>query len=129
MSHIWLRHEYKPDERRAPITPEQAGVLVAANHEVTVESSPTRVFPDGAYREHGAAIVVPGTWHDAPGGAFILGIKEVLQEEITSDNLALRHRHIYFAHVFKGQLHAPVTMRRFALGRGTLLDLEYLVDD
>ena len=53
----------------------------------------------------------------------------MLQEEITADNLALRHRHIYFAHVFKGQLHASVTMRRFALGRGTLLDLEYLVDE
>ena len=78
--------------------------------------------------QHGATIAAPGTWHDAPDGAFILGIKEVLQEEITADNLALRHRHIYFAHVFKGQSHAPVTMRRFALGRGTLLDLEYLVD-
>ena len=102
---------------------------MAAGYEVTVESSPTRVFPDDAYRAQGAAIVVRGTWHDAPGGAFILGIKEVLQEEITTDNLALRHRHIYFAHVYKGQSHTPVTMRRFALGRGTLLDLEYLVDD
>ncbi len=129
MSHLWLRHEYKPDERRAPITPEQVGALVAAGHQVTVESSPARVFPDGAYREHGATLAAPGTWHDAPDGAFILGIKEVLQEEITADNLALRHRHIYFAHVFKGQSHAPVTMRRFALGRGTLLDLEYLVDE
>ncbi len=53
----------------------------------------------------------------------------MLQEEITTDNVALRHRHIYFAHVYKGQSHTPVTMRRFALGRGTLLDLEYLVDD
>ena len=129
MSHLWLRHEYKPDERRAPITPEQVGVLVAAGHEVTVESSPARVFADDDYRAHGAVIAAPGTWHDAPGGAFILGIKEVLQEEITTDNLALRHRHIYFAHVYKGQSHAPVTMRRFALGQGTLLDLEYLVDD
>ena len=129
MSHLWLRHEYKPDERRAPITPEQVGTLVAAGHEVTVESSPTRVFPDRAYREHGATVAAAGTWHDAPGGAFILGIKEVLQEEITTDNLALRHRHIYFAHVYKGQAHTPVTMRRFALGRGTLLDLEFLVDD
>ena len=129
MSHLWLRHEYKPDERRAPITPEQVGVIVAAGHEVTVESSPGRVFPDLAYRERGAAIAAPGTWHEAPCGAFILGIKEVLQGEITTDNLALRHRHIYFAHVFKGQAHAPVTMRRFALGRGTLLDLEYLVDE
>ncbi len=129
MSHLWLRHEYKPDERRAPVTPEQVGVLVSAGHEVTVESSPTRVFPDDAYGAHGAAIAPPGTWHDAPVGAFILGIKEVLQAEITADNLALRHRHIYFAHVYKGQAHTPVTMRRFALGRGTLLDLEYLVDD
>lgn len=129
MSHLWLRHEYKPDERRAPVTPEQVGVIVAAGHEVTVESSPTRVFPDRAYHEQGAAIAAPGTWHEAPSGAFILGIKEVLQAEITADNLALRHRHIYFAHVFKGQAHAPMTMRRFALGRGTLLDLEYLVDE
>ena len=129
MSLIWLRHEYKNNERRAPITPEQVGVLVSAGHAVTVESSPTRVFPDRAYREHGAQIVAPGTWHDAPGSAFILGIKEVLQEEITDRNLALKHRHIYFAHVFKGQSLTPATMRRFALGRGTLLDLEYLVDE
>ena len=128
MSLIWLRHEYKSDERRAPITPEQVGVLVAAGHEVTVESSSGRVFPDHAYRAQGAEIVPPGTWHDAPGRAFILGIKEVLQEEITAHNLALKHRHIYFAHVFKGQSLTPVTMRRFALGQGTLLDLEYLVD-
>ena len=129
MSHLWLRHEYKPDERRAPITPEQVGTLVAAGHEVTVESSPTRVFADEDYRKQGADIVPCGTWHAAPEGAFILGIKEVLQEEITADNLLLHHRHIYFAHVFKGQAHAPVTMRRFAMGRGTLLDLEYLVDE
>lgn len=129
MSLIWLRHEYKSNERRAPITPEQVGVLVSSGHEVTVESSTGRVFPDAAYRAHGARIVAPGTWHDAPGSAFILGIKEVLQEEITDGNLALKHRHIYFAHVFKGQVLTPVTMRRFALGRGTLLDLEYLVDE
>ena len=128
MALIWLRHEYKPDERRAPITPEQVGTLIATGHEVTVESSPSRVFPDDAFRAQGARIVAPGTWHDAPARAFILGIKEVLQEEIADHNLALRHRHIYFAHVFKGQAMTPVTMRRFALGRGTLLDLEYLVD-
>ncbi len=129
MSLIWLRHEYKPDERRAPITPEQAGTLTAAGHEVAVESSSSRVFPDDAYRRYGAEIVAPGTWHDAPARAFILGIKEVLQEEIAAHNLALKHRHIYFAHVFKGQSMTPVTMRRFALGQGTLLDLEYLVDE
>ena len=128
MSLIWLRHEYKSDERRAPITPEQAGVLVSAGHEVTVESSPSRVFADESYRAQGAKVVPPGTWHNAPGRAFILGIKEVLQEEITAHNLALKHRHIYFAHVFKGQSLTPVTMRRFVLGQGTLLDLEYLVD-
>ena len=129
MSLIWLRHEYKPDERRAPITPEQVGTLTAAGHEVAVESSPSRVFTDDAYRRHGGEIVAPGTWHDAPAKAFILGIKEVLQEEIAAHNLALKHRHIYFAHVFKGQALTPVTMRRFALGQGTLLDLEYLVDE
>ena len=129
MSLIWLRHEYKRYERRAPITPEQVGVLVASGHEVTVESSPNRVFADDAYRTHGAKIVAPGTWHDAPDNAFILGIKEVLQEEITDSNLALKHRHIYFAHVYKGQSLTPVTMRRFALGRGTLFDLECLVDE
>ena len=129
MSHVWLRHEYKPDERRAPITPEQVGQLIALGHQVSVEKSPHRVFADAAYQAHGAELVAAGSWYQAPGAAFILGIKEVLQEEIHADNLALKHRHIYFAHVFKGQRATPETMRRFRLGSGTLLDLEYLVDE
>ena len=129
MSHIWLRHEYKPNERRAPITPAQVGLLVASGHVVTVESSTSRVFEDREYAKHGADIVLPGTWHHAPKMAFILGIKEKLQDEIHAENSALQHRHIYFAHVFKGQKCTPETMHRFTAGRGTLLDLEYLVDD
>ena len=128
MSHLWLRHEYKSNERRAPITPEQVGLLTAKSHKVTVESSSARVFADRHYKYQGAEIVAPGSWHRAPQNAFVLGIKEELQDKIHAGNSALQHRHIYFAHVFKGQRCTPETMRRFTAGKGTLLDLEYLVD-
>ena len=41
----------------------------------------------------------------------------------------LRHRHVFFAHAYKGQVGGPEVLRRFVAGGGTLLDLEAMVDD
>ena len=39
------------------------------------------------------------------------------------------HRHIFFGHAYKGQDGAADLLRRFQAGGGSLLDIEYLVDD
>jgi hypothetical protein len=120
-THVWLRAETKPLEQRTALTPAGARVLLEAGFEVTVEDSPQNIFPLDDYRAAGCSIAAPGSWKDAPGGAFVLGLKE-----LDEDVFPLAHRHIYFAHVFKGQEGADDVLRRFVRGGGALYDLEYL---
>lgn len=120
---LWLRHETKPFEERTPLTPGACRTLIKLGHKVAVESSKNRIFEDREYKEAGCEIVRPGSWITAPTDAFILGLKE-----LPEDTYPLNHRHIYFAHAFKGQNGARDLLKRFVIGGGKLYDLEYLTD-
>lgn len=124
MTQIWLRAETKPLEQRTALTPEGARTLLDAGFRVTVEEGPQNIFPVDDYRSAGCEIAAPGSWREAPREAFVLGLKE-----LPDDNFPLEHRHIYFAHVYKGQAGAEDVLRRFVTGGGTLYDLEYLTFD
>jgi saccharopine dehydrogenase (NAD+, L-lysine-forming) len=121
--HVWIRSESRSTERRAPVVPADVPLLLDARFEVTVEESSQRIFDIEEYAAAGAAVVGEGTWPDAPEDAYVLGIKELPDEPA-----ALHHRHIYFAHAFKGQEDAGRTLERFRRGGGRLLDVEYLTD-
>ena len=123
-THIWLRAETKPLEQRTALTPAGAGTLLAAGFRVTVEDGPQSIFPIDDYRSAGCNIAAAGAWREAPREAFVLGLKE-----LPDDTFPLEHRHIYFAHVYKGQAGAEDVLRRFVTGGGTLYDLEYLTFD
>ncbi|OIQ20707.1 MAG: hypothetical protein BM556_01850 [Bacteriovorax sp. MedPE-SWde] len=121
---IWLRDETKPFEERSALTPEAAKVLMLLGHEVIVESSKNRIFKDEEYSRLGCTITKSNSWiTNAPAGAIIIGLKELEEKEFP-----LIHRHIHFAHVYKGQDGAKETLDRFIQGGGKLYDLEYLVD-
>jgi len=122
--HIWMRAETRPNERRTALLPDGAAQLLAQGHKVTVEDSKTRVVPASEYMAVGCRIAPEGSWRDAPPEAIILGLKE-----LPEDGTPLRHRHIMFGHAFKGQPAGQVLLDRFRAGGGTLLDLEYLVDE
>jgi saccharopine dehydrogenase (NAD+, L-lysine-forming) len=120
---VWLRHELRRTECRAPVTPDDARRLVEGGFEVTVEESPQRVFRLDRYAEAGCRTTGAGGWPHAPDDAYVLGLKELPDEPS-----ALRHRHVYFGHAYKGQPGAGRLLRRFQAGGGALLDLEWLVD-
>ena len=119
--HLWLRHETRETERRAPLVPHDAARLVADGVRVTVEESPQRVFDVEAYRSGGCGTAAAGSWVDAPDDAVVLGIKELPDGPST-----LRHRHVFFGHAYKGQDGAEALLRRFVDGGGELLDFEYV---
>ncbi len=121
---IWLRAESKADEARCVLTPAQCGVLVKNGMEVFVENSKQRIFEGQEFAENGCSMVEPNDWRDAPDDAWILGLKE-----LPDDDSALRHRHIYFAHAYKNQPGWEKLLGRFAKGGGQLYDLEYLLDE
>lgn len=123
-AHLWIRHEARATERRAPVVPADVRRLLDAGLSVTVEESPQRVFAIDEYAAAGASIAPTGSWVDAPEDVFVLGIKE-----LPAEPAELHHRHIYFAHAFKGQSDAVETLTRFREGRGRLYDIEFLTDD
>ena len=121
---IWLRAEIKPGEARRPLTPQEAKTLVANGFDITVEESATSAIPADQYTDSGCSIAAAGSWRDAPANAYILGLKE-----LPDDETALYHRHIYFAHAYKKQTGWQRLLQRFGDAGGSLLDLEYLLDD
>jgi saccharopine dehydrogenase (NAD+, L-lysine-forming) len=123
-THLWIRSEARETERRAPVVPADVERLLHVGFRVTVEESAQRVFPIEEYEQVGAAVAPAGSWVVAPEDAYVVGIKELPEEP-----QALEHRHIYFAHAFKGQSDARETLTRFQRGGGTLLDVEYLTDE
>lgn len=121
---IWLRHEPRDNEARTPMTPSGAAQLIARGWRVAVEDAPDRCIPTAEYRDVGCDIQSAGSWRTAPEDAVILGLKE-----LPEDGTPLVHHHIMFGHAYKGQPSGRILLDRFAQGGGTLLDLEYLVDD
>eukprot|EP00794_Sanderia_malayensis_P012780 gene12780-14091_t len=119
--HFWLREETKPNEGRAPLTPQACKDLLNSGFKVTVERSQQRIFADEEYGLAGCTLVSGGKWRDAPSDAFILGIKELPQ-----DSFPLTHKHIYFGHVYKNQEGWKDLLNRFKAGGGALLDVEYM---
>ncbi|UXU75836.1 MULTISPECIES: saccharopine dehydrogenase [unclassified Paracoccus (in: a-proteobacteria)] len=124
MVHLWLRSETRPNEQRAPLTPEGARDLIARGFRITVEDSRHRILPTAAYAEMGAEIAPPDSWPSAPAAALILGLKELPEADTP-----LPHRHIMFGHAYKGQPPGHRLLRRLARGGGALYDLEYLTDE
>lgn len=121
---LWLRSETKLHERRTPLVPEHAAELVRSKHKVVVERCENRIFCDDEYENAGCKMVDAGTWPDAPKSAYIIGIKE-----LPVSDKPLIHKHIYFAHAYKGQEGAAQLLARFKTGKGLLYDLEFLTNN
>jgi NAD/NADP transhydrogenase alpha subunit len=58
---LWVRHEVRLSERRAPIVPTDARLLVEQGIAVTVEDAPQRIFPTSDYATAGCRIAAPGS--------------------------------------------------------------------
>lgn len=120
---LWIRNEIKENEYRAPITPDDAKIIISLGHEVYLESSNYRIFHDDEYEQIGCHIVNPYEWADAPAKYYILGIKE-----LPTNNEPIKHNHIYFSHSYKNKVFGLPLLDRFKKGGGQLYDLEYLED-
>jgi hypothetical protein len=78
-----------------------------------------------AHLSAGATLVDGGAWWSAPLGCFIVGLKELPE----NDTRPLAHRHIFFGHCYKGQYGWRELLHRFVTGGGALLDMEFLNDE
>lgn len=122
--HIWLRAETKALEERRALSPRNAKKLIEHGYQLSIERSGQSIFGDTEYEEMGCELVAENSWQNrAPADAYILGLKELL-----CSSAPLSHRHIYFAHAYKGQEGWQDVLGRFRAGGGSLYDLEYLTN-
>lgn len=121
---LHLRSETKPLEHRSCLTPTTTKKLIDAGYTVNVERSPERIFDDAEFEAVGATLVPEGSWVDAPTDHIIVGLKELLEEDFP-----LKHVFVHFHHCYKQQDGWEKVLSRYPRGGGTLLDLEFLVDD
>ena len=120
---LLVRAEARETERRAPLVPADAAVLVAEGWAISVERCDRRVFADAAYEEAGCTLVDSDTWMDQSPDTLILGVKELPESPD-----ALSGAYAHFAHLYKEQRGWQDDLARYVRGGGTLYDLEYLTD-
>ncbi len=118
---IGIRREDKNRwERRAPLTPEDVGDLIARHGlGLHVQPSPIRIFPDERYAAAGATLR-----EDLSECDLILGVKEV------PTALLLPHTgYCFVSHTIKCQLYNMPMLRRLLDLGDTLFDYELITDD
>jgi len=116
---IALRREDKnPWERRVPASPELVRRLVEEGFELRVERSPTRTWPDEAWRAVGARLV-----DDLAGCPLVLGVKEIPPEKLEPGAV-----YVFFSHTIKGQPGSMPLLKRILELGCTLVDYECVVD-
>jgi alanine dehydrogenase len=93
---IGIPKEIKPLEGRVALTPEAAGELTRAGHEVAVQAGAGEPsgYPDSAYRAHGVAIL--------PDAAALYGHAQLVvkvKEPIAPEYELLRSDHVLFSYL------------------------------
>ena len=110
MTHLWIRAEERPNEKRVGVTPNGVKSLLQAGFDVTIERDSTRAISIESYS--GAQVAGTGDWRSAPKEAIIIGLKE-LPEEITP----LHHRQTgQPRHDFRGDGIHPAQRRKSSRG-------------
>lgn len=119
MNRIGMKRETKNKwERRAPLSPGAVRQLIQNGHEVLVEPSSIRIYPDEEYRKAGAVISA-----DTGTADLIIGIKEIPEAEIE-----IGKSHLFFSHTIKGQAYNMPMLREFIDRQATLIDYERITD-
>jgi len=106
-------------ERRVPVTPEDVGKLLTGGIDVTVQSSPLRIYPDEQFSEVGARVS-----DDLDDADLIIAVKEIPKELIAQGKA-----YIFFSHTIKGQDYNMPLLRTLMDRGATLMDYERVVDE
>ncbi len=107
-------------ERRVPLTPAHVSALnTRHNLDITVQSSPIRVFADDDYTQAGASI-----HEDISSADVVLAVKEIPIELLLPNKT-----YVFFSHTIKGQTYNMPLLRRLMELNCQLIDYERIVDD
>lgn len=116
----------KRGEKRTPITPDIARLIVSWGHKLTIQSAihpdtgdEKRTFKDSEYRKAGAHIS-----EDLSSADVIFGLKEVFHTRILPGKV-----YCFFSHTHKGQIKNRQMLKKLADLKSTLIDYELITSD
>lgn len=115
-----LRETKTPNDRRTPLPPAQAQLLLKQfpQVELYVQQSPIRAYTDDEYRQAGIPVVESLEHCD-----LLLGVKEV-----QIDTLLPGKSYLFFSHTAKKQDDNKALLKAILDKNITLIDYEYLTD-
>lgn len=115
-----IREEKSPQDRRTPLTPQQAKHINEnfSNVNMYCQSSTIRCYSDEEYQEAGVEIM-----EDLSQCDILLGVKEV-----TIDSLMPGKTYLFFSHTIKKQPYNQKLLKAIIEKKIRLIDYECLVD-
>ncbi len=115
-----LRETRRWQDRRVPVTPETAALMLQNYPEIElfVQSSDLRVHQDLEYQQLGIPVV-----DDVSHCDLLIGVKEVANEVLIDGKT-----YVMFSHVAKEQAYNQEFFKLMAQKKITLIDYEYFVD-
>lgn len=103
-------------ERRTPLIPSDAQILISKGLKVVLQPSESRIFTDNEYLAVGAEIN-----EDLSEASLILGVKEVLPRNFLQGRI-----YLFFSHTFKGQYYNMTMLDSMISKNISLVDIELL---
>lgn len=130
IKNIVIRNEYKLNEYRTPLVPDDCRKLIESGINIYVEKSLSRCIPEKEYEENGCIIINDFTNNESldtfdAQTTLIIGLKEL---DYNNSKL-FPYCHLYFTHLFKNQSNSLEKLIKLKESKAIIYDYEYFVDE
>ena len=125
IQNIIIRREYKTNEFRTPLVPNDCRKCADIGMSVYVEKSMQRCIPDEEYEKNGCILIEDFTALGLPKtNTLVIGLKEL---DYSNPKL-LPWCHLYFTHIFKNQVGSEEIIAKLESSGAVVYDYEYFLN-
>lgn len=125
LQNIIIRREFKTNEFRTPLVPNDCKKCSEFGIIVYVEKSVKRCISDNEYEKNGCILIEDFTELDLPKmNTIVIGLKEL---DYSNPKL-LPWCHLYFTHIFKNQVGSEEIIKKLESSKAIVYDYEYFLN-
>jgi saccharopine dehydrogenase (NAD+, L-lysine-forming) len=125
IQNIIIRREFKTNEFRTPLIPNDCRKCIDTGLSIYVEKSAERCIPDEEYEKNGCILIEDFTTLGLPkSNTLVIGLKEL---DYSNPKL-LPWCHLYFTHIFKNQVCSEEIIAKLESSGSIIYDYEYFLN-
>jgi len=125
IQNIIIRREFKTNEFRTPLIPNDCKKCIDIGLTIYVEKSAHRCIPDEEYDKNGCILIDDYTTLELPKlNTLVIGLKEL---DYSNPKL-LPWCHLYFTHIFKNQVGSKEIIAKLESSGSIIYDYEYFLN-